>query len=300
MLLGLAAVWGPSFVLIEIALREVSPAWLVTWRFAFGLAAVLPVVVRAVGLRGFAAALRKLGARLALVAALSSAVPFYGIAWGQQWIPSGLTAILVSAAPLFTAVLAFLYVPSERVAGARLAGIGLGFAGVVLLLAVSPAFGDRALAGAAAVVAAALGYAAGGLYIAARLRGEQPLVLAAGVMLWSLVLAAPAAALAPSAPLPGAATILALAALGAVATGLAYWLFLAILLSTGASRAILVTYLVPGMAVAYGVALLGEPLTLRVVAGLVLILAGVTLATGAIARLGRSYSARGGRPSPPR
>jgi drug/metabolite transporter (DMT)-like permease len=280
-LIALGALWGASFMLIEIGLRDLEPATLMLGRVAVAAVALgiyLPFALPALP------ALRELRARagtLFVLGLLNSAVPFFLIAWGQQYVDSGLAAILNSSAPLFTALLAWAFVRSERVAGLRLAGLLVGFAGVVVLVGAGPSDGGRAAVGSLAVVAAALCYASGALYAVRRLEGVSPLVLSLGVMIAAtLALAGPGLAQAPDEL--GWEAALAVLGLGVGGTALGYILYFGLILGAGASRAILVTYLVPALALVYGVTLLDEPLTAAALIGLALVLAGVALGSGAV------------------
>lgn len=287
MLLAVGAIWGASFLLNEIALRELEPSTLILGRIGFAAIALLLVLPFALGLPEAVAASRGSHGPLLFAGLVNTAVPFFLIAWGQQRIDSGLTGILLASAPLFTAIASLWLDRRQRVTGLRLAGFLVGFAGVVLLLGASPQGGDGALLGSLAIVGAALFYAVGGLYTGRRLTHLSPVVVATVSMLWAMLFALPFGIAEAPSQVPGWETILALLALGVVGTGLAYLLFFAIVAGAGASRAILVTYLVPTMAVAYGVTLLDEPLTLAGIGGLALILAGVALGTGALRRPAR-------------
>ena len=281
MLLSLGAIWGASYLLNEIALRELEPAALIEGRFAFGLLTLAPVVALSVDRRELLAAVRTAGRALVVVALVNAVLPFFLIAWGQQWIDSGLTGILLASSPLFTALVALRFARDERVTGLRLVGVVLGFAGVVLLLGAQPSAGLDAFVGALAVVVAAIAYALSAVYIGRRLEGVPRLVVAAGTLVAATALALPAALLQLPREAPGWGTMAAVAALGVGGTGVAYLLYFALIGGAGASRAILVNYLIPTMAVLYGVTLLDEAVTASMVLGLVLILSGVALGTGA-------------------
>jgi len=280
MLLALGAIWGASYLLNEIGLRELEPTVLIEGRFLFGLLALAPVVALSAQWRGALSAFRAAGRRLLVVAALNAVLPFFLIAWGQQFIDSGLTGILLASSPLFTALVALGYDRGERVSGLRLVGVVLGFAGVVVLLGVQPSAGIDALLGAVAVVAAAVSYAVSGLYIGRRVSGVPRLVVAAGTTFWAALLTLPFALFQLPSEAPGAGTWAVLVALGVGGTGIAYLLYFALIAGIGASRAILVNYLIPTLAVIYGVTLLDEPVTAAMVVGLALILGGVGLGTG--------------------
>ena len=214
---------------------------------------------------------------LAVLGLLNNALPFWLLGFAEERIDSGLTAVIQAAAPILTALLALRIDPSQRVTGARLAGIAVGFAGVALLV------GDRRgaeLEGALAVLGTAACYAASVLYAGRALRGLPPLQASVGQLGAAVLIVAPAGVAQLPAEPPGATAIAAVAALGALGSGIAYLLYFTIIRLAGASRAILVTYLVPAFALAYGAVFLDEPVTWAALGGLVLILGGTALATG--------------------
>ena len=289
MLVALGAIWGASYLFNEIALDDLEPAPLIEGRFLLALAFLVGVTAITRERRETLAALGTAPWRFAVVAVLNAGLPFLLIAWGQQYVDSGLTGILIASSPIFTALLAIVYDPAERATGIRLAGLLVGFAGVAVLLGVQPAGGTDSLFGALAIVVAALLYAASSLYIGRRLTGVPRLAIALGTAFWAAVVTLPLAVADAPAEMPGWDTVAAVAALGIAGTGIAYLLYVAIIGGAGASKAILVNYLIPSMAVAYGVLLLDEPLTVSMVVGLALILAGVTLGTGVL-RFGRAVA----------
>ena len=283
MLLLLGSIWGAAFMLIEIGLRGFDPAALIAIRL--GSAALALGLFEAVRghLRRTLARLRPYAGRLALAGLVNTAIPFFLIAWGQQYVDSNIAAILNAAAPLFTVLLAAAAVRSERVTGLRLTGFVVGFAGVVLVVGVSPEDGRRGLLGALAIVAATVFYAAGALYVSRRLRGISPLEVSFGLLSWAAVYTLPGLVLLRGAE-AGWGPLAAALALGVVATALAFQLYFGLIAGLGAARAILVTYLVPALALVYGVTLLDERLRWSAVAGLALVLAGVAVGTGAVRR----------------
>lgn len=287
LLLTLAAIWGASYLFIEIGLRDLS-APLVAWlRIALGAAILVPLALRAGALRG----LGGLWPAIVVVAVAQVAAPFLLIALGQEQITSSLAGILVGSAPIWTALLASFFVAEERSEGIQLVGIAIGVAGLVLLLGVD--LGGELLGGLA-VVLAALGYAIGGLLAKQRLASVQPLGVAAIVLAVSTALALPAALLTLPGSAPGIGPLAAIAALGVVGTGIAFAIFYELIATIGPARTFLVTYLAPIFAVVYGVVLLDEPFGASSFAGLVLILAGSYLAAGgALPRRGAADRAGG-------
>ena len=282
MLAVLSAIWGASYLVIEIALRELEPAALIEARLLFGLATLAPVILLSRTRAASLASIRRSSLPLAGVALCNAAAPFFLIAWGQQFIDSGLAGILVASSPLFTAAAAVVYDRRQRVSGARLVGVIVGFAGVAILLGVQPEAGRDAMLGALALLAASLLYGVSALYIGRRFEHEPRLAVSVGSVFWAVLLTLPLALVQLPGEPPGLGTLAALAALGIGGTGIGYLLYFGLIGSAGASRAILVTYIVPAMAVAYGVVLLDEPVTASMVGGLALILAGVALGTGLV------------------
>jgi drug/metabolite transporter (DMT)-like permease len=282
MLLALAAIWGAAFMLIEIALRDLAPVTVAAGRIAFaaGTLVVIAVARRAHVVRPLLAHRRQLAA----AAVLNTAVPFVLIPLGQTQIDSGTSAILNAAAPLFTVLFAVVAGSSERVVGLRLAGFLLGFAGVALVVGAGADTGGHAVLGGLAVVAAAAFYAVGALYTSARLRELSPLEIALGTMTWATLFTLPLGVVGLRGHEVGWEAAASVIGLGVVATAVAYLLYFGLIAGAGPSYAILVTYLVPAMALVYGVTLLDEPVGLREVLGLVLVLAGVALGTGAVRR----------------
>ena len=185
----LGAIWGASYLFIEIGLRDFSPGMVAWLRVALGPPCSWCWPARAALLRGFS------GRAWTLIAlgALQVAGPFVLIAAGQQEISSSLAGILVTSAPLFTALLAIWIDQQERAQGSRLAGILLGVAGVGVLLGVDLGGKGDQLLGALAVILAGLGYAVGGFIVKHRLAERPPIGVAAWIVTASTVLLAPVA-----------------------------------------------------------------------------------------------------------
>ena len=277
MLLALAALWGASFMFIKVGVRELAPGTLICFRLALGTLTLLPVALLRVGPRELGRSLRGAAGPLVLVALLNSALPITLLAWGEKRVDSGLAAVIQASAPLFTALLALRFSRREVVAGSRLVGLVVGFGGVALLVGVQPS-GD--ILSALAITFTAFSYAVAALYSARALADLQPLVTAVGALGSATLMLAPFAVASPPHGVPGWKVTASLLALGILGTGVAYVLYYALLAGAGASQSILITYLVPAFALAYGAILLGEPLTVAAVFGLALVLGGVALGTG--------------------
>ena len=289
----LGAIWGASYLLIKIGIRDMSP-WMVAWaRIALAAVILVPLAARVGALRPA----RETGiAWLFLLGAIQVAGPFVLIGAAEQEIDSGLAGILVAGAPLFTALLAIRLDDDERSHGMRLVGILLGLAGVAILLGVDVGGSSAELAGALAVLLAALGYAVGGFMVKRRLASVPPIGIAAWVMITSTALLLPLAALTTPTDVPGAGPVAAVAGLGVVGTGIAFAIFYDLMSTVGPARTFIVTYLAPGFAVVYGAVLLDEHVTAATIAGLVLILAGSWLGGGGRLALRRRRRPLGGEP----
>jgi len=282
MLALLAAIWGAAFMLIEIGLRDFEPATLIFIRLGSAVVTLALLELARGRVRATMRRLRPYVWRLTFSGIAGVAVPFFLIAWGQQYVDSNVAAILNAAAPLFTVLFAALAVHSERVGGLQLVGFLVGFGGVVLVVGGGPGEGARSIVGALAIVVATAFYAVGALFIGRRLQELTPFEVSLG----SLAFAALATAPVGLAELPGSSVgwkpLAAALALGVFATAFAFQLYYGLIAGVGASRAILVTYLVPALALVYGVVLLDEPLRWTAIGGLALVLTGVAVGTGAV------------------
>ncbi len=291
--LALAALWGASFMFIKVGVRELAPATLICFRLALGTLTLLPVALMTVGGRELRRQLRAAALPLILVGLFNSALPITVLAWAEKRVDSGLAAVIQASAPLFTALLALRFSRGELVSGSRLVGLLVGFGGVALLVGVQPS-GD--VLSAAAITFTAFCYAVAALYSARALVDVPPLVTAVGALGSATLMLVPFAIAQPPDGIPGWKVTGSLLALGILGTGVAYVLYYALLAGTGASRSILITYLVPALALGYGAILLGEPVTVAAVVGLALVLGGVALGTGVLrpARTRAQVSEAGG------
>jgi drug/metabolite transporter (DMT)-like permease len=273
LLLVLSAIWGSSFIFIKLGVDELEPSVVVLGRLVFGalfLTLLLPG-------RGGLGPLRGQLVPLVVLGTLNNAVPFWLLGFAETRLPTGLTAVIQASAPIFTVLLATRLDVSQRVGGARLGGIAIGFVGVAVLVGVQR--GDDFVA-ALAVLGVALCYAGSVLYAGRTVRGVPPLQLSLGQLACAAILIAPLALGQFPATPPPLQVWLAVLALGVLGSGIAYLLYFAIIASAGASRAILVTYLVPAFALVYGIVFLDEAVTVAALIGLTLILGGTALATG--------------------
>ena len=282
MLLVLAAVWGASYLFIKVAVEEIEPAPMMAARTLLAAVVLLAYVGWRLGGSQAVEELRAAWRHCLALGVLNAAVPFWLIAWGEQHIDSGLAAVVQASVPIFNALLVLRFLPHERLTGTRALGLAIGIAGVAVVTGIHPEGGNLALLGALAVVLCSISYAGAGVYGQRAVAGTRGPVLAAGSMLAGGLILTPFALfqLPGSVPsLEATASVLALSLLG---TALAQLILFRMLVLHGSSRLSLVTYLMPGFALVYGALILDEGLSFATLGGLVLILGGVALASGAV------------------
>ena len=275
----LAAAWGSSYLFIKIGVETLPVLSLVTWRLVFGTGfLVLAVAAMRVPLPRDP---RMIG-RLAVLSVINVVVPFALITWAEQSIDSGLASILNATTPFFTLLLSVLVLRGDRMTGIRLAGLFVGFAGVIVVSSGSlggpGALGE--VAGILAVVAASVSYALGNTFFARQVRGRvDPTAAALGQvglalpMVAGLSLVVDGSVAVPSVP----EALFSVAWLGMVGSGFAYLFFFRLLAVWTPTRVSLVTYLMQVVAVGLGVIVLGEPLTVGFVAGAILVVGGIAM-----------------------
>jgi drug/metabolite transporter (DMT)-like permease len=277
-LIGLALIWGGSFLAIKVAVQDMSPQVLLLFRSASGFL-TLAIILKVIGRPLFSEGSRTRLGSFAFMAVTNAVIPWIAIAWGEERISSGLASILNATTTLWTAVLIYWVVPAERPSALNYLGVVLGFTGVVVL--VYPDLSAHGISGnvlgAMAVVLASLSYAVNALYQRRRMRHVSVTEVSLGQLAATVVFAIPIAA--PTLPQLHVRleSMVAVIGLGAVATGVAYLLYYYVMNTLGAVRAAGVTLLVPVTAVFWGVVLLNETLTIPTVAGMAVILSGIVL-----------------------
>jgi len=277
-LAGLALIWGASFLLIKVAVHDMSPTVLLLIRSVSGLIA-LAVIVKVMGRPLLGDGWKTRLGSFAIMAITNAIILWVAIAWGEERISSGLASILNSTTTLWTAVIIFWAMPGERPTRVGYLGVLLGFAGVVIL--VLPDILAHGVSGnflgAMAVLVAALSYAANAIYQRRKMRSVSVFDVSIGQLAATVIFAIPLAV--PSLPHVHVAlsSMAAVIALGAGATGIAYLLYYYVMNSLGAVRAAGVTLLVPMTAVFWGVVLLHESLSWPIIIGMAVILAGTVL-----------------------
>ncbi|XWN32468.1 MAG: DMT family transporter [Devosia sp.] len=287
MLLALSLLWGSSFVFVEVILTELPVFTLVALR-VITAAAALWIVAFALGAKLPRAP--SVWLALLFMGFFNNAVPFSLIVWGQTSISAGLAAILNATMPIFTALLAGVFLADERLTARRMSGIVIGVLGVAVMIgpAAFVSAGGTVLA-QVAVLGAALSYGFSAVFGRRfKASGVSPVVTAAGQASVSAAILVPIALVVDrpfALEMPSAGVWLAVLANGLLSTALAYILYFAILARAGATNVALVTVLIPAVAVLLGAATLGESVTLEQLLGMALIALGFAVIDGRIVSL---------------
>jgi drug/metabolite transporter (DMT)-like permease len=279
LLAALAAIWGGSYLLIKYALDGFSAAAIVSFRCLLA-SAVLYGALRATGAAGPALADLRARPKWALGLALCAvAFPFMLITFGEHVVPSGLNAVLISPASLFVALFTPAIDPSERIDRRQAAGMGLGLFGVAMVVGVESVSTLDQFLGALAMVAAAAFYGLS-TFVVKRRFGHLASMQTSwiSVTLAGLITLPIGLATTPG-HTPGLGAIASVLALGVIGTALGFVIFYKLINEIGAGRAALVSYLAPGVALFYGALFRDERITVAAIAGLVLILGGVYIAS---------------------
>lgn len=270
----LGAIFGSAFTLIKVLIDDLTPLEMAAGRLALGALAIIAVLAA----RGaLAMPSRALLVPIAVLAALDTLIPYALVGWAESHIDSGAAAVLISAMPLFTVAFA-AGLGDERISGGRLVGVGIGFAGVMVLVGSPAAFRESDALGQLAVIGAAASYAAGALYarrLLTRING-------ANLVASKLVVGAGLAAVATAAAGQGggltqlsASHAAALVALGVVCTGLSFVLYFRLVAQAGSVAGSTVTYVIPAFGLLFGGLFLDEAIQARTIGGLALIGVGV-------------------------
>jgi drug/metabolite transporter (DMT)-like permease len=281
LLAALSVLWGGSFFFNGVVLRELPPFTLVLLRVALAAIILLPVlfVQRLPFPKGWAG-----WQPFFLVALFNNVLPFSLIVTGQTHIPSGLASILNATTPLFT-VMVMAAAGEEKLYFRRVAGVIVGLIGVTILRGSGLGFESGQGLGILLCLAAALSYGISAL-IARRCLADSPPLATATFQLTasSLMMAAVAGVFERpwQLPMPGAVTWLAVFGLAALSTALAYVVFFRVLRRSGATNVMLVTLLVPVTAIALGSLVLGEHISLREIAGALVIGSALLLIDGRV------------------
>ena len=263
---------------IEIALDDLEPTTLMAGRCLVATLFLLSIMV----FTGTVGKLRAAGWTVFALGVINSAMPFTLIAWGQQYIDSGVAAIANATMPIWVAVFAIWLARSERATGLRMVGVALGIVGVAVLTGAQPETDRWAVVGTLAVIAAAVLYAVSSLLLQRQTGRLDTVTLSTTTMIGATATLLPFGIAQAPGELPGWEAVAAVLALGLAGTGAGFLIYMKIISGYGSFRAGLVTYLLPVTALLYAAFLLDEEVTGWMIAGLLLILSGVALGSGVL------------------
>jgi drug/metabolite transporter (DMT)-like permease len=279
----LALFWGHSFLFIKVAVAAVPPLWIVTARTTVGSTLLLVIC-------GFMRTRLPRDAKslltLTVIGVVGAALPWIGQAWAQQFLDSGVLAVLNACTPVATLFVAVV-VGQERLHRYRVIGLSVAVLGTLVIVRGEVSLGRSRLALLTAVLAT-LGYAFAGVVTRARISGRVPNLPAAAIQLAAAAVVTGPAAWAVNGPPPVPLTVpvaAALAALGVLGTGLGFLIYFTLIESVGATNASMVTYLGPVVGLASGALFRGERFGPNVFAGAALLVGGVWLAARPPARV---------------
>jgi drug/metabolite transporter (DMT)-like permease len=272
---ALGVIWGVPYFFIKLAVQELSP-FVVAWgRVSLGAMILLPIAWQ----RGALRAMSAHKAAICAFALVEFVIPFSTISFGERWISSSVTGILIATVPLTIALISRFFGLHEPLGAWRLSGLVLGLLGVVALLGLGTISGAQGWGGVGCMLLATLGYAIGPLIVQRHLSGIDSFGPVAASLLVSSVVLLPFAIYAFPSHMPSALALWSMAVLGAVCTALAMLLLFYLISQAGASRASVITYINPAVATLLGVTLLHEHLGIGGMTAFALILLGSWLAT---------------------
>jgi drug/metabolite transporter (DMT)-like permease len=284
LIITLAVLWGSGFILIEIGLRSVPPNTLAFARMAL---AVPPLLLLLKMRKEALPRDIKSWEMLTIVGLLNVVIPFILFYWGMTQISTGLASILNATTPLWGVVAAHFLTRDEKATPARVIGVLFGVAGIAVMIGIDALKGmSSGILAQIACLIATLCYTLGSIY--GRRFGQSgmtPLSIATGQVITSAIILLPIALFtdAPlSLPMPGIDFWLSTLAMALFSTSLAYYLFFNLVESAGASNSLLVTFLIPIVAVVLGAVFLGERFSVNQGAGVVLIAMGLVLLDGRV------------------
>jgi len=270
--IAMGVIWGVPYLFIKVAVEDLTPVALVFLRSVVAALLLTPIALARGQFRSLSRSWRPL---LAYTIA-ELAVPWFFLATAEQHISSSLAGLLLAAVPLVGAVLGWL-TRSDRLDWRRGAGLLIGLGGVVALVGLDLDASDTGAVLAMGVVA--VGYAVGPFILDRRLSDAPQLGVVAASLIITSVIYAPVAAFQLPRQWPPVDATVSVLVLAVLCTAIAFLLFFALIAEVGPTRATVITYLNPAVAIALGAVFLDEPITTGIVVGFVLVLAGSAIAT---------------------
>lgn len=271
--IAIGIVWGLPYLLIKVGVADLSPFVIVFLRVASGAVLLLPLAL----IKREFGSLRGRWHWAVAFGLIEITVPFLTLTWAETRLSSSLTALLVAAVPMVSALAAWGFGVDDRLTRTRVLGLIIGFVGVACLIGFH--FEGGALLAIGAVGITVIGYATAPLIVASKLKGVPSEPVIAVALSVNAIIYAPLAWLTwPTHPVPASAWW-SVAILGVLCTAVAFLLFFALIAAAGPARSTLITYVNPAVALILGLIFLREPLTLGLLIGFPLVLVGSYLAT---------------------
>lgn len=281
--LALGFMWGSSYLFIKLAVDDFGTFTLVALRLLVGATLLWAVVLAS---RQTLPREPRVYGHLVVMAAINIAIPFLLITWAEQSVESSLAAILTSPVPLFAIVLSAIFLVDEPMRVNGVAGLLVGFVGVVIITSRGLTGDGSSLAGEIALLGAAFSYGCGAVYARRNVRGLRPMVPAVFQVTFACIMTG-VMALAFEAPWtarPDTQAIFAILWLGILGSGLAYLSVFRLLASWGATRTTMVAYLLPVVGIVLGYLVLAEPIDARIIVGTALVMAGIGIVNSRFGR----------------
>ena len=281
--LALGLMWGSSYLFIKLAVDDFGTFTLVSLRLLVG-AALLWVVIRLA--HQPLPRERRMYGHLVVMAIVNITIPFLLITWAEQSVDSSLAAILTSPVPLFAIILSALFLADEPIRVNGVAGLIVGFIGVIIITSPGLTSGNSSVTGELALLGAAFSYAVGAVYSRRNVRGLPPMIPAVFQVSFAAIIVSVFALLFehPWTATPNAEAIFSILWLGIFGSGLAYLLVFRLFQHWGATRTTLIAYVIPPVGIVLGVLVLNEPIDARIVLGTGLVVAGVGLVNSRFGR----------------
>jgi drug/metabolite transporter (DMT)-like permease len=272
-LLLLGAIWGGSFAFMQVAIADFTPLALIEVRVSIGAAVLIGILA----MRGELSSLKGRTKEFLILGAINSAIPFSLFAFAAKLQTAGLSSVLNSTAPLFGALIAFVWL-KERLRWMQTVGLFLGFCGVIILATSKNKIDGQLIAIGAGLLAAFL-YGLAAHYSKRYLKGCPPMAVSGGSLIGASVLLLPMMPWSMSDQIPSLRSWGCAITLGVVCTGIAYMLYFRMLDRYGATSSMTVAYLIPIFGVIWGYLFLGEPITVPMLIGGSVVLLGTILVT---------------------
>jgi len=281
--LGLGFMWGSSYLFIKLAVDDFGTFTLVALRLVVG-ALLLWAVVRIAGQK--LPTERRIYGHLVVMALVNITIPFLLITWAEQSVESSLAAILTSPVPLFTIILSAIFLADEPMRLNGIAGLAIGFTGVVIITSRGLTAEGSNLTGELALLGAAFSYAVGAVYSRRNVRGLAPMVPAVLQVTFAAIITGVLALVLeqPWTARPDGQAIFSILWLGILGSGLAYLAVFRLLAQWGATRTTMVAYLIPVVGIVLGYLVLQEPIDASLIVGTALVIAGIGIVNSRFGR----------------